>query len=102
MKFISLLVLGVLSLVLMVSCGGLMSCETTEYGVRDLSEENVFLTGGSPIVDVLDIEEVSKTETRVECRGRAKLKDGRTVHITFGNHMKDGTNYVTFRPVGVY
>lgn len=86
----------------MVSCGGLMSCETTEYGVRDLSEENPFLTGGSPIVDVLDIEEISKTEKRVDCRGRAKLKDGRSVHIVFGTHIdEDGTEYVTFRTVGI-
>ena len=101
-RFVSLVILGILSLLLMVSCGGLMSCETTEYGVRDLSEENPFLTGGSPIVDVLDIEEIAKTEKRVNCRGRAKLRDGRSVDIVFGNHIdEDGTEWVTFRTVGI-
>ena len=101
-KFVSLVILGVLSLLLMVSCGGLTSCETTEYGVRDLSEENPFLTGGSPIVDVLDIVEIERTEKRVNCHGRAKLRDGRSVDIVFGNHIdEDGTEWVTFRTVGI-
>ena len=96
-----LAVLGILSVVALGACG-LPSCETAKHGVKDLSEDNVFLTGGSPIVDVLDIEEVTKTDDRINCRGRAKLEDGRSVWIRFAAYNEDGTEYISFRTEGAY
>lgn len=98
---VTLVILGILSMIALGACG-LSSCETAKHGVKDLSEENVFLTGGSPIVDVLDIEEVAKTDERISCRGRAKLEDGRSVWIRFAAYNEDGTEYISFRTEGAY
>ena len=68
----------------LAACGsGLDSCEGLEGWVKDLSEDNPYQTGGSHIIKLYEIAEVSKTETRVDCTARAKLSNGGSVYISY-------------------
>ncbi len=88
---------GVLALVGILGCGGLIGCGGLEGWVKDLSEENPYYTGGSPVHKVYEGREVSRTETRVDCEGRAKLKDGRSLYISYHSYIdSDGETRIGF------
>ena len=89
-RWIAALSVGLLFLA--VACGGgsLNTCEGLESWVKDLSEES---EGWQPIFKIYEIEELSRTETRVDCTGRAKLQDGSNIHISFYNLIDSDGDY---------
>lgn len=78
----ALVLAAALVLVALVGCSSLDSCDGLEGWVKDLSEENPWQTGGSEIIAIYEKTEVSRTDNRVDCTGRAKLRDGRSLYIT--------------------
>ena len=81
MKLLIVLALAGLTAALMVSCLGLSSCDTLKHGAKDLLEER--LSYGVSVDDITNVEEVSRTEKRVECKGRAKLDTGFSFDVDF-------------------
>ena len=100
MKLIIALVLIGLTAAVMVSCLGVSSCDVQKHGAKDLLEER--LSYGVSVDDIYDVEEVSKTEERIDCKGRAKLDTGFTFEVEFYEYIDEdgdvfhGVNYDTY------
>ena len=99
----AVLSLALALLVALAGCGdSLNTCEGLESWVKDLSAES---EGWQPIHKIHEIEEESRTETRVDCTGRAKLQDGSSIYISFYNLIDSDGDYRygfgVLRPSGI-
>ena len=86
-----------LALVLILGCGGgLIGCGGLEGHIKDLAEDNIYELG-APILRIYEVTEVSRTETRVECTGRAKLRNGNSLYISYYSYVdRDGDSFIGF------
>ena len=88
-------VLVALSALLLLGCNGLWECEDMERVVKDISKDNRYATGGSPIEEIELITEISRTEQRVNCEGLAWLENGQALPIGFHQYYNEDGEMMT-------